>query len=703
MATQQLPAVPASVPRLSGTWLLVARIAWLVLALAALFIILTSLPGYAQTFSGQISHVGREDQSLDVTLLAILSGLASLAAALLSLALGAILFRRRFSEPAAAALSFYLLTYAVVMAGPLENWSTYWLGDVSPAMTLQGPLIVVPSVALFALFPDGRFIPRWTRWLLLLAIPWSLSLFFLPGFDPASTSEQSPIVLVMLGLWMISLFAAGIYAQVYRYRKVSSTAERQQTKWVVYGFSLWLGYILLSSVPYFYLSGLPSDAPAPWWGAISVLGWFMALNIVPVSLAIAVTRYNLWDIDLVINRTLVYGALTVCAIGIYVLVVGGIAALFHTQGNWLVALVATGLVAVLFQPLRDRLQRGANRLMYGHRDEPFEVLARLGKRVEDTFHPQMVLPAMVETIAQTLKLPYVAIAVQREGELQTTESYGKPTTMLVAYPLTYQGAAIGQLLVAQRSPDEAFTAAEDRLLRNIARQAGSAVYAQQLTADLQQARQQIVTSREEERRRLRRDLHDGLGPSLAAQMLKVGSARALLAKEPERADQLLAEMETHIEGTLAEVRRIVYELRPPALDQLGLVGAVKSFAAACESGEMGKTQPDLTIDTKMPDELPPLPAAVEVAAYHIVREALTNVVRHAQADLCELQLVVEDGEAIHLYLSIEDNGQGFPPSRRTGVGLASMRERAAELGGACTIEAQPGGGTRVTAVLPLTS
>jgi signal transduction histidine kinase len=433
------------------------------------------------------------------------------------------------------------------------------------------------------------------------------------------------------------------------------------------------------------------------------LVWFLTLNIVPVSLAIAVTRYHLWDIDLVINRTLVYGTLTGCVIGIYALVVGGIGALFHTQGSWLFTLVAIGLVAVLLQPLRDRLQRGVNRLLYGRRDEPFEVLARLGQRIEDTFTPDLVLPAMVETIAETLKLPYVAITVPRGEAVQTMESYGKPTTTPQAYPLAYQGAVIGHLLVAQRAPDEAFTRGEERLLQNIARQAGTAVHALQLAADLQRARQQIVTSREEERRRLRRDLHDGLGPSLAAQLLKIGSARALLADQPEMADRLLADIEGDIEGTLAEVRRIVYDLRPAVLDQLGLAGALRVYATACESGELGGTQPNLAVRVEIPSVLPPLPAAVEVAAYHIAREALTNVVRHSRAKHCNLRLALQEEDGGRLYLSIEDDGQGLPDSVRTGVGLASMRERAAELGGLCNIESQPGAGTRVTAVLPLGS
>jgi signal transduction histidine kinase len=186
-------------------------------------------------------------------------------------------------------------------------------------------------------------------------------------------------------------------------------------------------------------------------------------------------------------------------------------------------------------------------------------------------------------------------------------------------------------------------------------------------------------------------------------MLKVGSARALLAEQPEMADRLLAEMETDMEGTLAEVRRIVYDLRPAALDQLGLAGALRAFAEAVESGEVGAAHPNLVIQVETPEPMPPLPAAVEVAAYHIGREALTNVVRHAGARHCRLRLAVQDGEKGHLTVSIEDDGPGLSGRERAGVGLSSMRERAAELGGRCTIEAQPGGGTRVTTVLPLGS
>ncbi len=690
MAAAAVPQETA-VPRLAGGWLKTARIAWVLLALLMATILLTSLPGYGQTLSGELAHISPQNQSNVTAVFAFLSGMASLATALLSFVLALLFFRHRFTESVAAGLSFYLLLYAVVMAGPLEQWSAYWLGDQSLALRLQGGLIALPTIALLVLFPNGRFIPAWSRWLLPVTLPWAIALFLLPTPDPTQLTGAASAMMSVLTIGLFSLFALGFYAQYVRYRYVSTVVERQQTKWVVYGLALWLIYMLLSSVPYYYLESLPPDAPVPWWGALSVLGWFLSLSIVPICLTIAVTRYRLWDIDILINRTLVYGVLTAVTIGLYALVVGGLAALLQTQGNWLAAFVATGLVAVLFQPLHDWLQNRVNRLLYGHRDEPLEVLARLGRQLEDAPAQEHVLPTLVETVAQALKLPYAAITIPQGSELQTAAAYGKPVDYAQPFPLVYQGATIGHLLVAPRAAGEVFTRAEEKLLRNIARQAGTAVHALQLTVDLQQARQEIVTSREEERRRLRRDLHDGLGPSLAATLLKIGSARALLGSQPETTNNLLAEMETDIETTLADVRRIVYDLRPPALDQFGLVGALRAYTETCESDT-------LTVRLDAPGPLPSLPAAVEVAAYHIGREGLTNVVRHAGARRCMLRLWQENGR---LHLTLQDDGRGFPDDTCTGVGLAAMRERAAELGGMCTISGSLGKGTVVTAVLPL--
>jgi signal transduction histidine kinase len=254
-------------------------------------------------------------------------------------------------------------------------------------------------------------------------------------------------------------------------------------------------------------------------------------------------------------------------------------------------------------------------------------------------------------------------------------------------PLVYQQETIGQLLLATRAPGESFNPADHRLLDDLARQAGVAAHAVRLMADLQRSRERLVTAREEERRRLRRDLHDGLGPALAAQTLKIGSARMIYPRDPITADALLAELERDMEASLADVRRLVYNLRPPALDELGLIGAIRDSIAQYRRRKGEPEVGRLSVSVDAPDELPALPAAVEVAAYRIVQEALTNVIRHAHAR----------------QLTILDDGTGLATSRRAGVGLASMRERAMELGGTWAVEALPASGTRVYAQLPVLS
>jgi len=374
---------------------------------------------------------------------------------------------------------------------------------------------------------------------------------------------------------------------------------------------------------------------------------------------------------------------------VYVTIVAGLGAMFQSQGKLLASLLATSLIAMLFQPARSRLQSAVNRLMYGERDDPYAVLSRFGQRLEATLAPDSILPTIVETITQTLKLPYAAMRLSNE----TMIAHGAlpPNTKPESFPLVYQGETIGQLEVAPRAADESFTPAERRLLTDIAHQAGIAAHAVRLTADLQHARERLVTTREEERRRLRRDLHDGLGPKLAGQALILEAVRDSL--EPDSQSRPLVDhLITDSQSVVSEIRELVQGLRPPALDEFGLVGAVRSLAAQCEPGK-------LRVTVTAPDPMPPLPAAVEVSAYRIAQEALTNVVKHAQAKDCQVRLAFGDST---LRLEVQDNGLGLPAPRRPGVGLSSMRERAEEIGGSCVVEAGIDGGTSVTAQLPIT-
>jgi signal transduction histidine kinase len=557
------------------------------------------------------------------------------------------------------------------------------------------------------LFPNGHLpSPRWRflAWLIaVLLAAYSITFLLSPypyaNSDPRLAAVRNPLGIVVvndlfdqLANWILLLLyptiLACIVAVFLRFRRARGE-ERQQLKWFVYGMTL--SILMLIVIVILMFSNVNS-------GLLATISFYLAVVCIPISAGIAILRYRLYEIDLLINRTLVYGLLTVSIVGMYVFVVGYLGALFRTGNNLPISLFATGLVAVLFQPLRGLLHRGANRLMYGERDTPGKVISRLGQRLETTLAPNAVLPTIVETVAQALKLPYAAITLQQDGEFVPAASYGQvPKEDLVRLPLVYQNEQIGDLRLALRSPGETFTSADRALLNDLARQAGIAASAVRLTIDLQRlagelqhSRTQLVTTREEERRRLRRDLHDGLGPALGSLTLQLDTARNLFKSDPPAADALLVDLKTQVQTAIADIRRLVYELRPPTLDELGLVSALREHVTRYR-------QPGLSITLNAPEYVSPLPAAVEVALYRIAQEALTNVVRHAHAQHCVLTLEVDNDAC----LEVRDDGQGLPADYRAGVGLTSMRERATELGGTCAIAPGNAGGTCVFIRLPL--
>ena len=374
-------------------------------------------------------------------------------------------------------------------------------------------------------------------------------------------------------------------------------------------------------------------------------------------------------------------------VGLYTLVVAGLGSVVHANASFPVSLLATALIAVLFAPLREWIQRAVNRLMFGERDDPYRVLSRLGQRVEGALAPEAVMPTIVETVAGALKLPYAAIMLKQGDDYRLVASRGEPRDNLLRLPLVYQGELVGQLLLALRSPGEAFTSADRRLVEDLARHAGVAAQAVRLTTDLQRSRERLVTAREEERRRLRRDLHDGLGPGLAGVSLKLHAARTRLADDPAT-EELVAGSQAQVEAAIADIRRLVYALRPPALDELGLVPALTEQAEQYSLN-------GLRVLVDAPECLPQLSAALEVAAYRIALEALTNVVRHAQAQTCNLRLSLTASPGSELRLEVSDDGVGLRANTQAGVGWMSMR------GGTCVIEPGDTCGTRVLARLPV--
>ena len=368
-----------------------------------------------------------------------------------------------------------------------------------------------------------------------------------------------------------------------------------------------------------------------------------------------------------------------------------------TSGDLAASLVAAGLVAVLFAPVREVVQRGVNHLMYGKRDDPYVVLTRLGERLEATTTGTDVLPAAVAAVADALKLPYVALEVDRPHGVETVASTGTAVADPLALPLSYGGESVGRLVLGRRAGESGVAAADRRVLGDLVRPLGAAVHAASLAEeatllshDLQRSRERLVSTREEERRRLRRDLHDGLGPQLASLTMQAEAARELIGPQPERATEVLGDLVRLAQDAVADVRRVVDALRPPALDALGLVGALRAAVTLQEAGGM-------RVDLAAAEPLPPLPAAVEVAAYRLVTEAVTNAARHSGGSTCRVRLEPVAGA---LEVEVTDDGCGVSEAADGGVGLGSMRERAEELGGSFSLGAAPSGGTRVLARLP---
>lgn len=554
---------------------------------------------------------------------------------------------------------------------------------------------VLLTLALFPfLFPDGRFIPRSTRLrfaifcavVLISSLVYAILRMSQPEYLPGEAAYGS----MMAGI--LVMLAGGLGSQVYRYRHISNPAQRLQVKWVLFGLGiqlLWITWLVL------WITGLLS-----WLSLSEPLIAFIMLHlsiagtmVMPVVIGVSILRYRLWDIDLLISRTLVYGGLTLLVAAGYIILVGVLGVLFQAGNSLFLSILSTGLIAILFHPLRQHLQKTVNRLMYGDRDDPATVLSHLSNRLANTDVPGEILPTIVETIAQALKLPFVAILQESTGRLseELLAEYGRFTSETEGFSLIYQGQSIGQLVVAPRASGEVFTPGERRLLENIAQQAGAAVYAAQLTRHLQHSRQQLVTSREEERRRIRRDLHDGLGPQLATMSLKLDAIGNYLTSDRESAERLVQELTNQVQDAIQDIRRLVYGLRPPALDQLGLVPALCEYAAQNSAN-------GLHIRIDAPQTLPSLPAAVEVAAYRIALEGMTNTARHARASQCTVKLNLEN----ELYLEIIDNGVGLPAQLPSGVGLASIRERTAELGGVFSLKSSPGTGTHLFVRIPLT-
>ena len=590
------------------------------------------------------------------------------------------------------------LTLAVQSDPPLPGaTAAFWFVSRFGAWLLIGlPLLLL-------LYPDGR-LPG-GRWriasalsllstavlpLLLMVAPAAVldegsgtttsSVFDGVDLDPTSLPLPAGFVLGVLAV-ALPVSALGIVvpvaAVVGRYRR--ATGERRaRMRWLLWAAVVDALVMLATQV----VPGDPSSF------ALSV-----AVGLTGAAVAVGLLRPRLVDIDRLLGGTLVYGGLAVAVVLLDLAVVAGAGRLLGDRlADRDAALLALLVVTGLYVPLRAQAWRLVRRWVLGEREDPYRVVSGLAWRLERSDGVDEQLVAVAAAVAEAFRSPWVGVEIDHaDGQLLVAE-HGMRPAAVQSLPIAYRGEEVGRLLLPRDGVTAQLATRDERLLADVVRQAAAAARASSLATQLQASREQLISAREEERRRLRRDLHDGLGPSLGAVVLRIDTARNLAVDRPEDADRLLRQARDDVAAALSDVRRLVHDLRPPALDDLGLTGAVRQQAGRVLA-------PSVTVTVDADPGVEDLPAAVEVAAYRIASEALANVARHARASRVRIALQREDDGA--LAVTVTDDGVGIAPGAPAGVGLVSLRERAAELGGRCSVTCPASGGTEVRAVLPV--
>lgn len=534
-------------------------------------------------------------------------------------------------------------------------------------------VVVIPLV-----FPDGRAPSGWSVRLVTLCISaFTVAALLSPvPLEERLTAAGNPIglprswapVTDVLALGALALafvcLVAAVRSLVRRYRHGNEMLRQQL---IVFGAAFALPLLVLPLVA------------TPWADP-----WVISLATLPlpVAVGVALLQRRLYDVQFAVSRTVAYVSLSFVLAGVYAFVVGGVGATFRDRSTPWLPWAAAGVVAVAFAPLRDWLQRAANRVTYGRWSVPAEVLADTGRRLADASDGRALLQSLTDEFVEGLGLLHAEI---RDHAGHVLARAGAQQEAVESLDLTAYGARVGSLRWAGRTLRDS----DRKLLVDLGHQMGGVVHAAGLVDELRATQERLVLAREQERRRLRRDLHDGLGPSLAGLGYQVDTVQNLIASAQPVGDRL-DRLRTGLRGTVAEVRRIVEGLRPPVIDELGLFGAVAELGRDLAAG----SGLELTLD--LPPERPTLPAAVEVAAYRVTQEALTNVVRHANATTCRVSATLMPDT---LVLKVSDDGCGLNDAT-PGIGTVSMRERAAEIGGHMEVQALPRG-TALTVRLPL--
>jgi len=506
-----------------------------------------------------------------------------------------------------------------------------------------------------------------------------------PAPNPYALASLTPFfdaARLVLGLAFILLVALSVASLVVRFRR-GGRDEREQIKWLIFAGAVTTLFVAL---PVNHGSGGPADV---------ILG--LVLTLIPIATGVAILKYHLYDIELVISRTVVFGVLAAFITVVYVAIVIGVGTAIGSRGNAVLSGIAAAVVALAFQPVRRWAQRLANRLVYGQRATPYEVLSAFSERLADADSVDDVLPRMARLVAEGTGSALVRVWIRVGGEFRAVAASPEIGTAHASVPdasdlpdevfqVRHQGEALGAITVAV-TPNEPMTAEQRRLTADVASQAGLVLRNVTLVEDLRASRVRLVAAQDEERRKLERNIHDGAQQQLVALAVKQRLAASLVGRDDERVRSMLQQLHEETTAALEELRDLARGIYPPLLADKGLAAALEAQAR--------KSPVPVTVE---PDGIGRYPQDAEAAVYFSCLEALQNVAKYANATSATVRLAAGDGE---LRFEVLDNGRGFDPDATgLGTGLQGMADRLAALGGEVGIRSAPGVGTTVPGRIP---
>jgi signal transduction histidine kinase len=560
------------------------------------------------------------------------------------------------------------------------------------------------------IFPDGSFLSR--RWkmaalvgvalgaipMVANAMPPHLTIF--AGYpNPLHTSGAwIPDLANTSVLFVTPILVGGALSASVRFRRGHGD-ERQQIKWLLLSVSA-----LGAAIAVYVVTLITGADINTGFGDVAMYIAIGAFIGIPVSIGVAILRYRLYDVDLVLNKAVVYGAIAVFITVVYLVIVIGVGSLIGYASNPVLSAIAAAIVALAFQPARRWAQRLANRVVYGKRATPYEVLADLGERLASEYATEDVLDRIAVVVADGVGAHRAVVWLLADHELRPAavrpvgasaaavivDDDRPPTEAgdLRVFPILHQGALLGAIGV-EKPANDPLTAPDEKLVGDLAAQAGLVVRNVRLIEDLRASRRRLVAAQDEERRRLERNIHDGAQQQLVALSVKARLTQQMIERDPEKARDLAAQIQAETTAALEDLRDLARGIYPPLLADEGLVAALLAQArkaavpVAVDGDGVGRFERD-----------------VEAGVYFCVLEALNNVAKYANASRVDVRLSNGDGR---LAFEVSDDGSGFDVSAgRFGTGLRGMQDRLEALGGTLEIRSEPNTGTNVAGSVPVT-